>query len=186
MFKGYAAHTTEYSIHLYKSPSFDYTGHRLDHELNHDHAKFRYYNSSILRWLSPDPVGIVDGPNAYAYAYIRGNPVSYMDNPGLYTAPCRMAIAACLGCIGASGQSLENITGSATVFPVQCFLACIASITVLYGCMYLFLICAVQSTEFRECRRIYKNTCPRPGSYCQRKSELMCRVAGIIKSEMII
>jgi len=65
--------------------TFGYTGHRLDRELNHYYAKFRYYNPSTMRWLSRDPLGMVDGPNVYAY--VRGNVVRNIDSLGLYKGP---------------------------------------------------------------------------------------------------
>jgi len=61
--------------------TFGYTGHRLDRELNHYYAKYRYYNPSTMRWLSRDPLGMVDGVNVYAY--VRGNVVNMLDSRGL-------------------------------------------------------------------------------------------------------
>ena len=41
----------------------------------------RYYNPLIGRWLTPDPSGMVDGPNLYAY--VNNNPVNLIDPWGL-------------------------------------------------------------------------------------------------------
>jgi RHS repeat-associated protein len=37
----------------------------------------RYYNPTTGRWLSPDPMGMVNGPNMYAYC--SNNPVNLVD-----------------------------------------------------------------------------------------------------------
>ncbi len=42
---------------------------------------YRYYDPQLGRWISPDPLGTVDGPNLYAYA--RNNPMKYVDYFGL-------------------------------------------------------------------------------------------------------
>jgi RHS repeat-associated protein len=41
----------------------------------------RYYNPLVGRWLTPDPMGMVDGPNLYAY--LNNNPVNLADPWGL-------------------------------------------------------------------------------------------------------
>ena len=41
----------------------------------------RYYDPSIGRWITPDPAGVVDGPNLYAY--VHNNPLSMTDYFGL-------------------------------------------------------------------------------------------------------
>lgn len=44
---------------------------------------FRYYLPWLTRWLTPDPMGIVDGMNLYAY--VHGNPLTFRDDLGLET-----------------------------------------------------------------------------------------------------
>jgi RHS repeat-associated protein len=41
----------------------------------------RYYDPQRGRYLTPDPLGTPDGPNGYAY--VRGNPLKYVDPDGL-------------------------------------------------------------------------------------------------------
>jgi RHS repeat-associated protein len=41
----------------------------------------RYYNPELGRWLSPDPLGMVNGPNLYAYC--NNNPTNLIDPWGL-------------------------------------------------------------------------------------------------------
>ena len=40
----------------------------------------RYYNPQIGRWITKDPMGMIDGPNVYAY--VGNNPVNYIDTWG--------------------------------------------------------------------------------------------------------
>lgn len=44
---------------------------------------FRYYAPWLCRWISPDPLGIADGMNAYCM--VHNNPVTYRDTAGLMT-----------------------------------------------------------------------------------------------------
>jgi hypothetical protein len=44
-------------------------------------APFRYYMPGAGRWLTRDPLGMVDEPNVYAY--VRGNPPNRRDPLGL-------------------------------------------------------------------------------------------------------
>ena len=41
----------------------------------------RYYDPQVGRWLTQDPLGMVDGPNKYLY--VSNNPVNYVDPWGL-------------------------------------------------------------------------------------------------------
>ena len=42
----------------------------------------RYYDPSLGRYLTPDPLGMPDGVNRYAY--VRNNPLKYVDPSGLF------------------------------------------------------------------------------------------------------
>ncbi len=44
----------------------------------------RYYSPSLARWLTPDPLGMVDGPNLYGY--VQNNPINWFDPWGLKKA----------------------------------------------------------------------------------------------------
>ena len=61
---------------------FGYCGEYLDSESNLIYLRNRYYNSTIGRFITEDPVK--DGLNWYAYA--GNNPVMFFDPSGLYTA----------------------------------------------------------------------------------------------------
>jgi len=57
-----------------------YTGQRLDAWTGHYNYKAREYAPNLGRFLQPDPLGFVDGPNVYAYA--RNNPLRYNATQG--------------------------------------------------------------------------------------------------------
>jgi RHS repeat-associated protein len=60
---------------------FGYTGRERDNATSLYYYGARYYAPWLGRWLSPDPAGPADGPNLYAY--VRGNPVRFVDDGGL-------------------------------------------------------------------------------------------------------
>ena len=74
--------------------AFRYTGKPYESRTGLYYFPYRFYNPTTARWLtcqrkrftnreSRDPLGIVHGPNLYAY--VRGNPVTHADFPGLET-----------------------------------------------------------------------------------------------------
>jgi RHS repeat-associated protein len=65
---------------------FGYTGQYI-HPFGLDFATHRAYDPSLGRWLSEDPIGLMGGPNLYAY--VGGNPISTADPLGLGSwQPC--------------------------------------------------------------------------------------------------
>jgi RHS repeat-associated protein len=58
-----------------------FTGHDWDETAQLYYAPFRYYSPGTARWMKPDPLGMVDGPNMYAY--VGMNPINYTDPLGL-------------------------------------------------------------------------------------------------------
>jgi RHS repeat-associated protein len=71
---------TEVNLRRYR-----YTGKERDEETGLCYFGARYYVPWLGRWCSPDPLGLVDGPNAYVYA--RNNPLVYTDKPGTDPKP---------------------------------------------------------------------------------------------------
>ena len=57
-----------------------YTGHTWDGTAQLYYAPYRYYSPATARWITRDPLGIIDGPNVYAY--VMDNPVRWMDPLG--------------------------------------------------------------------------------------------------------
>lgn len=59
---------------------YRYIGKERDEENGFNYNSARYYASWIGRWISPDPAGLVDGPNPYLYS--RNNPIVLSDPGG--------------------------------------------------------------------------------------------------------
>ncbi len=57
-----------------------FTGHACDKDDGLYYAPYRYYSPEASRWLTRDPLGMVDGPNAYIYAI--SNPILLKDPLG--------------------------------------------------------------------------------------------------------
>jgi RHS repeat-associated protein len=60
--------------------------------------RFRYYSPHLGRYLSRDPVGLLDGPNSYAY--VGNNPVNRADPLGLWW---KAAVSVAAGAVAAVG-----------------------------------------------------------------------------------
>ncbi len=58
-----------------------FEGQRLDVETGLLCFPNRYYQPSLGRWLTPDPIDFADGANLYAY--VHNSPMSYVDPTGL-------------------------------------------------------------------------------------------------------
>lgn len=61
---------------------YRYIGQERDEETGLYHNGARYYAAWLGRWTSPDPAGLIDGTNVYAYA--RDNPLTLSDPTGLW------------------------------------------------------------------------------------------------------
>ncbi|MEB3359019.1 MAG: SpvB/TcaC N-terminal domain-containing protein [Synechococcales bacterium] len=59
---------------------YRYSGRERDASTQLYYYGDRYYAPWMGRWLSPDPAGAVDGANLYAF--VKGNPVRYVDQNG--------------------------------------------------------------------------------------------------------
>jgi len=59
---------------------YRYTGMERDEESGLNYHGARYYATWLGRWVSPDPVGLADGPNLYWMT--RNNPVKFIDTFG--------------------------------------------------------------------------------------------------------
>ncbi|MDB4884655.1 MAG: RhsA [Gemmatimonadetes bacterium] len=60
---------------------FHFAGRELDPESQLYYNRARYYDPSLGRFISEDPIGLAGGVNPYVYA--RNNPVDYTDPSGL-------------------------------------------------------------------------------------------------------
>ena len=57
-------------------------GQQLDAETGLFYNRYRYYESSIGRYLTQDPIGLIGGVNVYDYSY--NHPSRFVDPPGLW------------------------------------------------------------------------------------------------------
>jgi len=102
------------------SQTVGFTGHHWDPDVKSYYAPYRYYNPGSARWLSRDPLGMVDGPNVYGYA--SGSPVVYIDSHGLWIA---QAIAIGLAAIRLAGKLITSLVKRAAqeCKKIQCKIA---------------------------------------------------------------
>ena len=94
-----------------------FTGHTWDAETALYYAPYRYYSPAATRWLTRDPLGMVDGLNVYGY--VGENPVTRIDRTGLSALPRDgwwnpaywAGLALCLGVAGGYSELEVYITG---------------------------------------------------------------------------
>lgn len=65
-----------------KNP-WQFSSKRMDEDTGLINYGKRYYDSETGRWTTPDPLGVIDGPNVYAY--VGNNPMALQDLYGLYS-----------------------------------------------------------------------------------------------------
>jgi RHS repeat-associated protein len=75
-----------------------YSTQHYDRETNLIYYGDRYYDPSIRRWITPDPLGPIDSPNLYLF--VRNHPLKYMDIRGNFAVTVPILIW------GARGASL--------------------------------------------------------------------------------
>ncbi|MDD4938837.1 MAG: DUF6531 domain-containing protein [Candidatus Omnitrophica bacterium] len=57
--------------------TYTFTGREFDKETGLYYYRNRYYDPKVGRFITQDPLGMVDGPNMYAY--VRNNPITFVD-----------------------------------------------------------------------------------------------------------
>jgi len=62
-----------------------FQGQYYDVETQLHYNRYRYYNNSISRFISKDPIGMIGGLNLYSYA---PNPINWIDPLGLKSRKC--------------------------------------------------------------------------------------------------
>ena len=70
----------ESSFGSFAKKRYRFTGKERDEESSLYYHGARYYAPWAARWTATDPLGMVDGPNLYAY--VRGNPICLSDPSG--------------------------------------------------------------------------------------------------------
>ena len=79
---------------------YKFTGKERDSESGLDNFGKRYFGSSLGRFQTPDPIGImkqklVDPQQWNMYAYVRNNPLRFVDPTGMYTTECSNDVKKC-------------------------------------------------------------------------------------------
>jgi RHS repeat-associated protein len=93
---------------------YGFTGREFDPETGLLYYRARYYDPKVGRFLSPDPVGYLAGPNLYSY--VENDPVNLVDPYGLddkpagpqrptYTSPDNAAVS---GLTKSNPRSIEE------------------------------------------------------------------------------
>jgi RHS repeat-associated protein len=80
--------------------AYRFAGRRLDSETGLYHNRARAYSPSLGRFLQPDPIGVADNINLYAYT--GNDPVNATDPSGR----CPNCVAATAGAIGGAAVDL--------------------------------------------------------------------------------
>ena len=115
--------------------SHKYTGHMGDSTAQLYYAPYRYYSPATARWITRDPLGMIDGPNMYAY--VTGNPVTGIDSLGLSGSCKDLRLSAQLLCFAALTTIIAGIGGSAA-----CWTGC-AGLCIVSGVFMLGLSCII-------------------------------------------
>jgi len=63
------------------SADHQFTGKYRDTKADLYYFPYRHYNPALARWTTPDPEGMIDGPNMYSY--VSSNPIEHFDPLGL-------------------------------------------------------------------------------------------------------
>jgi RHS repeat-associated protein len=85
---------TRRPVYSFLDNFFLFTGYQFDYELGYYYAGAREQSPSLGRFLSPDPIGIMqqklgDPQQWNMYAYARNNPLRFVDPTGLYDVDCK-------------------------------------------------------------------------------------------------
>jgi RHS repeat-associated protein len=93
--------------------NYKFTGKERDTESGLDNFGKRYNASSMGRFMTPDPVGIMkqkllDPQQWNMYAYVRNNPLRFVDPTGMYLAGCGSGVKNCDKQIQNLDKSLQN------------------------------------------------------------------------------
>lgn len=97
-----------------------YASKRVDEESRYIYFGRRYYDPSVGRWLTPDPIGREGGPNLYAY--VLNSPLTHFDAYGLMAES------------GGYGESLGTMLVNVGKLLLGCADLCVSALEIIGGC----------------------------------------------------
>jgi RHS repeat-associated protein len=97
------------------STNYKLAGYERDAETGFDYAFARYYNSTLGRFVSPDPLaGDVSDPQTLnRYAYVENSPTNFVDPNGTHV--CDAPVLAKYAALGTSCEGSDGVGGDCTV-----------------------------------------------------------------------
>lgn len=81
---------SESQTNFFENP-WNYCSKRFDEDLGMYFFGRRFYDPEVGSWLTPDPEGLTDGPNLYAY--VRHCPVIFIDHYGLWCETINLTVS---------------------------------------------------------------------------------------------
>jgi len=151
---GYAPYGAPAHANAGAAPAFTYTGKPLDTVTGLYHFPYRQHDPNASRWLTRDPLGMVDGPNVYSY--VGGKVSGYRDDLGL----SRRDTIKCVSMMGLCAVAMAMCL--ATKHPLVCLSAIFICMAALEACEDVTI----------GCRRCYE--CP-PGRRMSNRGTRGCR-----------
>ena len=105
---------------------FTYTARELDDDSGLYYYRARYYDSTIGRFLSRDPVGLDKGEDIYVY--VQNNPISLIDPTGKLSrklARCYYACGYCVpSCVRDCRNRLKKVACPLLIQKIACPMLC--------------------------------------------------------------
>ena len=98
----------------YVEEAFGFTGRFYDQATGLQNNLNRWYDASVGRWLSEDPIGF-EGGDANLYRYVGNSPTMYVDPSGLYEKHVHFWMTYYIGlAVGLGDRPYNNGNGSAS------------------------------------------------------------------------
>ena len=107
----------ETSFGSFAKKRYRFTGKERDEESGLYYHGARYYAPWLMRWFSPDPAGMVDGPNLYIY--VRNNPARFSDPSGLQAQSTEASNSGIDQLVAKAGQLLRREISALLVHHVR-------------------------------------------------------------------
>jgi RHS repeat-associated protein len=111
-----------------------FTGFYRDSQTGLDYAPYRWYSPSQARWMTRDPLGMIDGPNVY----VRCTPIKNIDVMG--AACCNKSCFFC--CVNEFAPEVTVVCSLICGAALACELTCLLFPPLCTACILLIGKCA--------------------------------------------